>query len=42
MSLDITGKVLIPTVSLKNGLEMQRLALGLYNVPREQVKAWYR
>ncbi|CAE7367250.1 unnamed protein product, partial [Symbiodinium pilosum] len=33
------GKVLIPTVSLANGAEMQRLALGLYNVPRDQVKA---
>ncbi|CAK9107453.1 unnamed protein product [Durusdinium trenchii] len=34
-----TGKVLVPTVPLKNGAEMQRLALGLYNVPRDQVKA---
>ena len=35
-----SGQVLIPTVSLANGAEMQRLALGLYNVPRDQVKAW--
>jgi hypothetical protein len=32
------GQVLIPTVQLPTG-PMQRLALGLYNVPREQVKA---
>eukprot|EP00439_Symbiodinium_sp_Y106_P003813 s6229_g1.t1 len=32
------SKALIPTVSLANGAAMQRLALGLYNVPRDQVK----
>ena len=32
-------QALIPSVSLTNGVEMQRLALGLYNVPRDQVKA---
>lgn len=32
------GQVFIPTVQLPTG-PMQRLALGLYNVPREQVKA---
>lgn len=33
-----TPQVFIPTVQLPTG-PMQRLALGLYNVPREQVKA---
>ena len=32
------GQAFIPMVTLKNGLEMQRLALGLYNVPRDKVK----
>jgi len=31
-------KALIPTARLANGGHMQKLALGLYNVPREQVK----
>ena len=35
----IASQALIPTVTLANGAEMQKLALGLYNVPRDQVKA---
>eukprot|EP00434_Breviolum_minutum_P029715 symbB.v1.2.026270.t1/scaffold2600.1/size76924/1 len=37
--LDCLPQGFIPTVTLKNSLEMQRLALGLYNVPRKQVQA---
>ncbi|CAJ1356981.1 unnamed protein product, partial [Effrenium voratum] len=33
------AKVFIPTARLENGSEMQKLSLGLYNVPRDQVKA---